>query len=118
MLWLRLMNQPEALCVPGFAFSTRREVTRSRKKAPGRCLPGGPFRVCPGRDAPGRTRPAPRCPRAQRGPLSPPVGGPAELPLCAPVDRAMAGHLEALAAIGPQPAGAASACEWPARTWS
>ena len=46
-MWLRLTNQPEAICVPGFAFSTRREVTRSRANSPGRCLPGGPFVSAP-----------------------------------------------------------------------
>ena len=42
-MWLRLTNQPEALGVPGFAFLTRREVTRSRVSASAGACRVGPF---------------------------------------------------------------------------
>jgi len=58
------------------AILIHREVRpTARKLAPtGVCLVG-PF-VSPPHDAPGQTRPAPRSPRAQRGPLSRPNSTP------------------------------------------
>ena len=65
---VRLTNQP-GLLPAGSRSSTRRENSPDRlAHGPGRCLPGGLFglTLAPSR----RTRPAPRCPRAQRGPLN------------------------------------------------
>ena len=72
---VRLTNQPGVFGVPG-SRSSPSEALRPLPSNPGRCLPGGPVRVSPPHDAPRRTRPVWRCPRAPRGPLNRLPAGP------------------------------------------
>ena len=72
MLSLRLMNQPGLLACPARVPNPKREVPEGARVTPAWVCLMGLF-VFPRRDARRRTRPAPRCPRAPRGPLSRPV---------------------------------------------